>query len=335
MACDFQAILNAGFPQKGPLAAIEALERISQLEHLLSVYLPDSELSRMNRLAVCEPWPASEHVFGLLCLAKQIWKETLGAFDVTAAKLTSTWGFFSRQGRLPSNDEIAKALDECGSQHLILNFEEQTVKYAVRGLEVNSGGIGKGFALDVAAGVLDAASVDSFLVHGGKSSVIACGNRLDAITETGWKVAISHPQQPAIRLGGVRLKNKSLGTSGPAQQYFYHRGRRYGHIIDPRTGWPADGVLSVTVVTESAARADALATGLYVMGLEQSLEFCKTHPEVGMISIVSGEREGDVELWVVNLAEDEWIDEGSSKIHRIAFAPASGGDGGRVPDVNG
>jgi thiamine biosynthesis lipoprotein len=132
---------------------------------------------------------------------------------------------------------------------------------------------------------------------------------MDLVPDNGWRIAVRHPLQPQFILGGIRLKNKSLGTSGPANQFFYFRGKRYGHIIDPRTGWPASGLLSTTVLAPTAVAADALATGLYVLGLEGALDFCKSHPEIGFIGLAPGTRDGDVEVHTSNLAADEWIDE--------------------------
>jgi thiamine biosynthesis lipoprotein len=107
-------------------------------------------------------------------------------------------------------------------------------------------------------------------------------------------------------LGTLILRNQSLGTSGPANQFFYFRGVRYGHIIDPRTGWPVDGPLSLSVVHDSAAWADALATGLYVLGVERTIEFCKQHPEIGVLAILPGRRQGSIEVLSCNLDERSW-----------------------------
>jgi len=145
------------------------------------------------------------------------------------------------------------------------------VSFRKSGLQLNSGGIGKGYALDRASEILEGDRIEDFLIHGGRSSVIAKGNRYDVDSQIGWRIAVSHPEQPKIQLGAIRLQNQALGTSGPANQFFYYNGVRYGHIIDPRSGWPACGMLSVTVIHPSAAWADALATGLYVLGPEQAI----------------------------------------------------------------
>jgi thiamine biosynthesis lipoprotein len=122
----------------------------------------------------------------------------------------------------------------------------------------------------------------------------------------GWNIAVNHPEQTQHVLGTLMLRNCALGTSGPANQYFYFRGIRYGHIIDPRTGWPAQGPLSVTVLHPSAAWADALATGLYVMGIDAAIAYCEARPEVGMLALLPGKRQGDIEVVTCNLSDQQW-----------------------------
>ncbi|MFN6136918.1 MAG: FAD:protein FMN transferase, partial [Planctomycetota bacterium] len=216
------------------------------------------------------------------------------------------WGFSSRQGRMPTTEQIAQSLTQVGSEHVEIDQTAKRVRF-VGSVAVNPGGIGKGYAIDQAVGVLRDQGVEDFAIHGGKSSVSAYGKQLLFQSEPGWKIAVRHPEQSERSLGTLVLKNRSLGTSGPANQFFYFKGERYGHIIDPRTGWPARGALSVTILHPSAAWADALATGLYVMGIEQALEFCATRPEVGYLAIAPGRRIGEVEIITCNLDEGTWI----------------------------
>jgi FAD:protein FMN transferase len=309
MACQFEVIVNAGQPPHATEIAIQALDCITHLEQVLSVYIPDSEISRLNKLADQQLCKVSDNVFNLLKLALELHASTEGAFDVTAASLSEAWGFVRREGRMPSQLEIETALAQCGSQHIRLDEANRQVQFLRNGLRINTGGIGKGFAIDRAAAILRVGGVNDFCIHGGLSSVTAFGNRMDHAADDGWRIAVRHPTQPQFILGGVRLRNKSLGTSGPANQFFYFAGKRYGHIIDPRSGWPASGLLSTTVLTPNSATADALATGLYVLGLEGALRYCQSHPEVGLIALAPGQREGEIDVHTVNLSPGEWTDE--------------------------
>ena len=291
MACRFEVLLNPGKPTNGPEMAVSALDTITFLEQLLSVYIPTSELSLLNARAMDGPVRVSESTFELLELGLAVFEKTNGAFDMTAAKLSKTWGFYRRQGKMPSESEIVQALAEVGSSSIELNAAERTVFFR-RPIEINPGGIGKGFALDCAASRLKQNGVNEFAFHGGKSSILCGGNQAPDGTELGWKIAVRHPEQSERILGTLTLFDQALGTSGPANQFFYFRGKRFGHIIDPRTGWPAEGMLSITVLHPSAGWADALATGLFVAGVEAAVSYCEQNRETVLLAILPGKRAG-------------------------------------------
>jgi thiamine biosynthesis lipoprotein len=207
---------------------------------------------------------------------------------------------------MPDENAIHEALQRVGSQFLLIDEEKSQVQFT-RPISVNPGGIGKGYAIDQAAQLLLDHGVSEFAIHGGKSSVRAHGRQQLEQSAPGWKIAVRHPEQSERILGSLILKNLALGTSGPANQFFYFRGVRYGHIIDPRTGWPAQGPLSVTVLHPSATWADALATALYVMGVDQAIQFCQSNPEVGMLALLPGERQGSIEVVTCNIDTTTWI----------------------------
>jgi FAD:protein FMN transferase len=306
MACDFQVLFNAGRPIHAGDAAIEALDRIEELEQTLSVYIAESELSLLNARAAFESQKVSRDVVELIKIGIDVFQKTDGAFDFTAATLSEAWGFARRQGSMPTREQIASALESVGTQHLRLDETKKTVSYDRVGLKINSGGIGKGYALDCARQILREKGITNYLIHGGQSSVYASGDRHDIDSRSGWRISIKHPEQPRIRLGDLTLHDIAIGTSGPANQFFYYNGIRYGHIIDPRTGWPAQGMLSITVLHPSAAYADALATGLYVLGLEDAIRYCEQHQETGMIAILPTKRAGQVEVVTSNLGRQTW-----------------------------
>jgi thiamine biosynthesis lipoprotein len=347
MACLFEVALNAGQYPHGTEAAMEALDLIDLLEDQLSIYREHSEVSRLNRRAAQEPIVVEERLFGLLVQARQLFEETGGAFDITSGPLTRIWGFYRRQGRMPTQVEIDAALACVGSQWLELDAEQQSVRFARPGMEINLGAIGKGHALDRAADLMDAAGVHDFLIHGGASSVLARGSRdagqdsgfgvqgsegvqrpplevqsqaaettgqvpdfrhgtLKLGPKAGWRVALKHPLKPDERLAEFVLRNQALGTSGSGTQFFHYQGKRYGHILDPRSGWPADQVLAATVIAPTAALGDALSTAFYVGGIELARTYCQKHPEISALLITPAHRAGGIELFPMNLAADQW-----------------------------
>ena len=309
MACEFAVYLNADQFQQGPDTALTAFERIDQLESRLSTYRPESLISRINETAFDHPVAVDEETWSLLSLAWETFSQTEGAFDITSGPLIKMWGFYDRQPRVPSEEAIEDALARVGSERLLLHPENRTVSFAHPHVEINLAGIGKGFALDRCGEIFDEAGVRDFIIHGGQSSVLASGNRAaeSASEDEGWTVAVSHPLLPQTRLGNLVVRDRALATSGSGRQALFHRGRRLGHIIDPRTGWPTEGVLSTTVLAPTSAQADALATAFFVMGLEKAHEYCNAHPDVGALFVLPGKRQGAIETVAIQLPDSVWI----------------------------
>ena len=308
MACEFQVLLNAGEADLGTEAALTALEQVTCLEEQLSVYRPESEVSALNRLAAHRPQPVEENLFRLLELCRELHHTTNGAFDITSGPLSRAWGFFRRQGRLPSQSEIDQARECVGASRLELCPVKRSIAFRHPELEINLGGIGKGYALDQCQEILRDHAVTSFLLHGGRSSVLANGHRTGHETQAdGWLVALKHPLKPADELGKVRLRDRALGTSGSANQFFHFQGRRFSHVLDPREGWPAEELLSATVLAPSAALADALSTAFFVLGYEQSEVYCQNHCDVGAILVAPGQRSGTLEIRTMGLAPGDWL----------------------------
>ena len=296
MACQFEVLVNAGQYTQAGEAAVAALDLLDDLESQLTVYRPDSEVMEINRTAAAGPVRVEPRLLGLLQRAVELHEQTDGAFDVTSGPLSRAWGFFRRQGRMPHEASLGEALARVGSRHLKIDPAAGTIAFDTPGLEINLGSIGKGYALDrMAERILDN-DVRDFLLHGGSSSILARGSRDTASDDSpGWLVGIGHPLLRDRRLAELRLVDQALGTSGSGVQFFYHRGQRYGHILDPRTGRNATEMLSVTVVAPTAAEADALATSLFVLGLVGAREYCRRHQEVAALLILPGRRTGQIE----------------------------------------
>jgi FAD:protein FMN transferase len=305
MACEFEVLLNAGQYSDGAQLAVAALDLVEQLEDQLTVFRPHSEVSRLNGAAFDQEVEVEPRLFGLLRLAKELHARTAGAYDITSGPLSKTWGFYRRAGKVPSDDDLAATMAKVGSQHLLLNESRQTVRFLKPGMEINLGSIGKGYALDRCAELLEAGGVADFVIHGGQSSVLARGSRgLDG--SDGWWVGLRNPLRPMEQLGEIRLRNRALGTSGTGTQFFYHEGRRYGHILDPRTGRPGEGMLSTTVIAPTGAEADALSTAFFVMGVDTALAYCQAHDQLSAVLIAAGRKSGSLDVHTFCLQEGDW-----------------------------
>jgi thiamine biosynthesis lipoprotein len=286
MATLFEVLLPFGTPD-GTAAAEAALDAIDRLEDQLTVYRDTSEVSRLNARAATGPVPVEEGLFGLLQLAARVSAETDYAFDVTAGALIKAWGFFCGPRRVPADSEIRQVLQRVGMRHVVLDPAQPSVRFARPGLEINLGSIGKGYALDRAAELLRRDwKIRSGVLHGGHSSVYAMGSEPGA--GRGWPVGIRHPWDEGRRVAVVYLRDRALGTSAATFQHLEHHGRKLGHILDPRTGWPAEALAGASVLAPTAAEADALATAFFILGVERARAYCTAHPEVGAFLLPAG-----------------------------------------------
>ncbi len=286
MATDFEVGLPFGTASAWK-AAEAALDLIDQLEAQLTVYREDSEVSLLNQRAAAEWVPVEPHLFTLLQLAQRLALETAGAFDITAGALIKTWGFFRGPRRVPDPAELADVRQRVGMQHVSLDTERGAIRYARAGLEINLGSIGKGYALDRVADLLrNQWGLSSGLLHGGHSSVYAMGT--EPGDSRGWAVGLSHPWDPERRLAVLRLRDRALGSSAATFRHLEYNGRKLGHILDPRSGWPAEGMASASVVAPTAAEADGLATAFYILGVDKARDYCNRHPEIGAVLLPEG-----------------------------------------------
>lgn len=283
MACWFEFLVDAKQFPKGPELCQEALELVEEIEQELTVYRPASHLCEVNRKAADEAVSISPRLLEILSVAIALHRETGGAFDVTAGPLSKTWGFYHRDPKVPPAKAVDEALSRVGSQFIELNPDQATIRFRKPGLEINLASIGKGYALDRGADYLREHGVTEFVLHGGQSSVLAAGGQNPARPDQGWPIGLVHPVNPQARMGLVWLRDRALGTSGCQRQWLIHEGKRLGHILDPRTGWPTTQVLSATVLAPSAALADALSTAFSVMALAEVESYCRAHPEISAI----------------------------------------------------
>ncbi len=322
MASDFEVILNPG--SGGRLeGASAALHEVDRLEDQLSVYRPMSELSRLNARGATEEVVVESRLFELIERALQLAGETEGAFDPTAGRMVTLWRTCRRDRRLPTESELEAARRSVGSCHVQLDLQRKSVRFDSPGIELNFNAMGKGYALDRAGELLEQwfenelrrqsesgpgeppiprSAANSWLMHGGYSSLLARGSLAGV---DGWPVAIRHPLLPGRTLATVWLKDRGLSTSGAGVQFFRHQGKRYGHIVDPRTGWPAEGMLSATVLAPDAATAEALSTAFFVLGVETARSYCHNHTEVAALLVPAPASGGRVEPIVCGLSDSE------------------------------
>jgi FAD:protein FMN transferase len=281
MACQFELLLPFG-TFNAHSAAAAAFEVLGRMEQRLTVYRPSSPISRLNRIAASEAVPLEGELFELFRLALRITNETEGAFDIATGSLIKAWGFFRGPNRVPDTRTLEKARECAGARHVALDNQARTIRFRRPGVEINLGSIGKGYALDRAADCLRKKwHVSSALLHGGYSSLYAMGT--EPASRQGWKVGLAHPWKRGRRIALVELKDRALATSASTYQHFEYQGRKLGHILDPRTGWPAEAMTSVSVVAPTAAEADALATAFFILGSDKAKAYCESHPGIGAV----------------------------------------------------
>lgn len=239
-----------------------AFKEIERIDSLLAWQIPTSEISKINSSAGKSPVKVSYETYSILERSLSYSKSSDGIFDVTVGPLTQLWGFNGDEEPVAVPDK--KAIDSClklvGYKDLILNYNDTTAFLKRTGMSIDLGGIGKGYAIDRASDILKKNGLTSFLFNAG-GDVLVSGYKAE---DQNWTVGIKDPRKEDKLLGSVEFTNKSIATSGDYERFFEIDGRRYHHIIDPSTGFPASNSISVSIIAESAERADALATTVFI-----------------------------------------------------------------------
>jgi thiamine biosynthesis lipoprotein len=240
-----------------------AFDEVHRLDQMLSNYRPESELSEVNRNAAEHPVQVTQEMFDLLAACEQYSRASDGAFDITVGPLMKVWGFYKGTGRLPHRAEVRGVMERVGYRNIQMDAANRTVRFAKAGVELDPGGIGKGYAVDRMVGVLKQYGIQTALVSASGSSIYGLGAPPG---EKGWKVQIRDPKDEKKTVADVYLKDESMSTSGNYEKFFRAEGRIYSHIMDPRTGWPAQGVLSVSAITPRTIDSEAWTKPLFVNG---------------------------------------------------------------------
>ncbi len=261
-------------------AAGAALDEVDRIDRLMSNYKKDSELSRVNRDAAKGAVKVDPELFDFIAECLRYSRESDGAFDITVGPLMKAWGFFRGEGRAPSEAELAEARNHIGYQHVVLNQRDRTIFFDKTGIELDLGGIAKGYAVDRAVAVLKQCGVTSALVSSGGSTIYALGTPPG---KSAWDVEVQDPVDHNKIATTVRLKDQALSVSGSYEKFFELNGARYSHIMDPRTGSPVQGVLSVAVIADDGTSGDALDNVFYVLGVEGAGARLKKFPATEVI----------------------------------------------------
>lgn len=257
-------VVSYGEDRTRMIAAVDqAFEEVRRIDRMLSNYRADSELSWINREAASHPVSATPEMFRLLEACQEYSRLSEGAFDITVGPLMKIWGFYKGSGRLPHRAEVRGVLARIGYQKVVLDPATRTVRFTRPGMELDPGGIGKGYAVDRMVEILRAEGVESALVSAGNSSIYAIGA---PPKEQGWPISIRHPRDPRKAVDEVRLRDQSLSTSGTSEKFFRAEGRLFSHIMDPRTGFPAQGVLSASVIAPRTLDSEAWTKPVFING---------------------------------------------------------------------
>lgn len=274
MGSQFVFIVEA--PRQQALAAIsKAAAAIKKLEMNLSSWKPSSDISRLNENAGIRAVKISEKTFELLRIAKKLSKVTNDTFDITVGAVWDLWPFRNPHAVIPSQQEIDQHLNLVDASSIELDEKAGTAYLPKIGMKVNLGAIGKGYAAEVA--------IEKMKELGIKRAAVSAGGDLYLLGEKNsgpWIVEIEHPRWPGHFIDRFVAGDIAIATSGDAKQYVKKNGKRYSHIIDPRTGWPANDCQSVTIVTKSSVEADAYATAVYVMGTKEGMAWVEKQPGI-------------------------------------------------------
>jgi thiamine biosynthesis lipoprotein len=246
-------------------AAVDAaFDEVRRLDQMLSNYKPDSEWSGVNLHAAEKPVRISDELYRLLSDCVKYSRESEGAFDISVGPLMKVWGFYKGTGHLPHHADVSAAMTKVGYRHIHLDPKAGTVWFDRPGVELDPGGIGKGYAVDRMVDVIQQRGFHTALVAGSGSSIYGLGAPPDE--PRGWRIDIKDPWHPGKSTTEVYLKDMSMSTSGSYEKFFRAEGKIYAHIMDPRTGYPAQGTVSVSVICPRTIDSEAWAKPYFING---------------------------------------------------------------------
>jgi thiamine biosynthesis lipoprotein len=258
-----------------------AIEEITRIEKLISSWDTNSQTSEINRNAGIKPVDVDKELFDLIERAIAISKLTDGAFDISYASMDRIWKFDGSMTKMPSKEEITASVEKVGYQNIVLDKENYTVFLKLKGMKIGFGAIGKGYAADKAKQLLISKGVPSGIINA-SGDMNTWGKQPNG---EDWTVAITNPMNKNKAFALLPLKQGAVVTSGDYEKFVMFDRVRYAHIINPKTGYPSKGIISVTVFAPTAELADALATSIFVMGKDVGLDRINQIPNVECIII--------------------------------------------------
>lgn len=269
MGSNFDVTVVATTANEANLYIDLAVAEITRIEKLISSWDKNSQTSEINRNAGIKPIKVDIELFQLIKRALKISKLTNGAFDISYASMDKVWFFDGRMTEMPSKEIIKKSVEKVGYQNIVLNEKNQSIFLKKKGMKIGFGAIGKGYAADKAKALLQKKGVVSGIINA-SGDLNTWGTQPNG---KDWLVAIVNPLNKEKVFSWMPVNNSAVVTSGNYEKYVKFNNTLYTHIIDPRTGYPATGILSVTIFTKSAELADAFATSIFVMGVDTGLDF--------------------------------------------------------------
>jgi thiamine biosynthesis lipoprotein len=297
-------------------AARAAHGALARVDSLMTNWTETSEVARVNRelshgRVTLEPETAT-----VVAASLEVWRDGEGAFDITVEPLVRLWGFLGGRPHVPDPKEIAALLPRIGAGHLIFDPETRTLESRVPGLRIDLGGIAKGYGVDRAAAALRESGVrDALLDLSG--NMVAMGHPEG---RPAWTIGIRDPRDRVPYFARLPLRDgEAIATSGKYEQFVSERGKEYGHILDPTTGWPAEGLISVTVVTHSAMWADAWDTPLFVLGAERAIGLVRRRADLLVVIVEAGQDGPDVAWISEGLRERLTVEAAAAPLIRVQY----------------
>jgi thiamine biosynthesis lipoprotein len=288
--------------------AARALGVLQRIDSLMSNWTTTSEVARLNREAGLGATRVHPEVGAVIAASLRLWRESDGAYDITVEPLVRAWGFLGGPRRVPSDDEIRAALARVGAQRVHYRAGDRTLRFDSAGVRIDLGGIAKGYAVDVAAESLSARGVRDALVDL-SGNMFALGAPAGAV---GWRIGVRDPRDRIPYLARLTIRDEAISTSGQYEQFVAVDGKTYGHIINPRTGRPAEGLIGVTVVSPSAMTCDAWDTPLFVLGPAEARRKARALPELAAILVQPGTGRVDT-MWVEETLRERLVIEPAAR----------------------
>jgi len=264
----FEITVVAKDTAQGNLYTDKAIAEVKRIENLISDWIPTTQISEVNKNAGIKPVKVDDEVFQLVTRANKISKLTNGAFDISYASMDKIWKFDGSMKEMPTKEAIKSSVEKIGYEKIIMNDSSKTIFLEQKGMKLGLGGIGQGYIADKVKALLQKEGCQSGIVNV-SGDINTWGKQIDGKP---WTIGIVNPMNKNKVFATFPLEDNAVETSGSYEKFVMFNGIRYSHIIDPRTGYPATGIVSVSVFAKQTEIADALATGIFVLGIDVGLD---------------------------------------------------------------